>query len=50
MRFDKYINKHGNTQPEKVISVNELKDIFFISNMNKSAGYDDTSFNVPQRH
>ena len=48
IRFDKYINKHGNTQPEKVISVNELKDIFFISNMNKSAGYDDTSFNVSQ--
>ena len=27
--FNEYIKKHDTTQPEKVISVNELKDAFF---------------------
>ena len=30
---------HDATQPEKVISVNEFKDVFFSLNVNKSAGY-----------
>ena len=47
--FDEYINNHENTQPQKVISVNEFKDTFFISNMNKSAGYGNTSFNVVKK-
>ena len=47
--FDEYINKHENTQSQKVISVNEFKDTFFISNMNKSAGYGSTSFNVVKK-
>ena len=44
--FNEYIKKHGTTQPEKVISVNELKDVFFSLKIIKSAGYDDISFNV----
>ena len=47
--FDECINKHGNTHPEKVTSVNEFKDTFFISKMNKSASYDETSFNVVRK-
>ena len=47
--FDEYINKHENTQPEKVISVNEFKDTLFISNLNKNAGYGNTSFNVVKK-
>ena len=30
---------HDTTQPEKVISVNEFKDVFFSLKVNKSAGY-----------
>ena len=44
--FNEYIKKHGTTQPEKVISVNEFKDAFFSLKINKSASYDDISFNV----
>ena len=44
--FNEYIKKHGITQPEKLISVNEFKDVFFSLKINKSAGYDDISFNV----
>ena len=29
--FNEYIKKHDTTQPEKIISVNELKDAFFSS-------------------
>ena len=44
--FNKFINKHGITQPEKVISVNEIKDAFFSLKINKSVRYDDVSFNI----
>ena len=44
--FNEYIKKHDTTQPEKVKSENELKDTFFSLKTNKSAGYDDISFNV----
>ena len=47
--FNEYIKKHGTTQPEKVISVNELKDAFFSLKINKSTGYDDISFNVVKK-
>ena len=47
--FNEYIKKHDTTQPEKVISVNELKDDFFSSKINKSTGYDDISFNVVKK-
>ena len=47
--FNEYIKKHDTTQPEKVISVNELKDAFFLLKINKSTGYDDISFNVVKK-
>ena len=46
---NEYIKKHDTTQPEKVISVNELKDAFFSLKINKSTGYDDISFNVVKK-
>ena len=47
--FNEYIKKHGTTQPEKVISANELRNAFFSLKINKSAGYDDISFNVVKK-
>ena len=47
--FNEYIKTHDTTQPEKVISVNELKDAFFSLKINKSTGYDDISFNVVKK-
>ena len=47
--FNEYIKKHDTTQPEKVISVNELKYAFFSLKINKSTGYDDISFNVVKK-
>ena len=47
--FNECIKKHGTTQPEKAISVNELKDAFFSLKINKSTGYDDISFNVVKK-
>ena len=47
--FNEYIKKYDTTQPEKVISVNELKDAFFSLKINKSTGYDDISFNVVKK-
>ena len=32
--FNEYIKKHNTTQPEKIISVNELKDAFFSLKIN----------------
>ena len=49
-RFNEYIKKHDTTQPEKAISVNELKDAFFSLKINKSAVYNDISFNVVQKY
>ena len=43
------MNKHGTTQTEKLISVNKFKDTFFTLKMNKSAGYDDISFNIVKK-
>ena len=47
--FNEYIKKHDTTQPEKAISVNELKDAFSSLKINKSAGYDVISFNVVKK-
>ena len=47
--FNEYIKKHDTTQPERVISVNELKDAFFSLKINQSAGYDGMSFNVVKK-
>ena len=47
---NEYIKKHDTTQPEKVISVSELKDAFFSLKINKSAGYDVISFNVVKKN
>ena len=44
--FNEYIKKHGTTHPEKVISVNEFKDAFFFSKVNRSTVYDNISFGV----
>ena len=48
--FNEYIKKHDTTQPEKVKSENELKYTFFSLKTNKSAGYDDISFNVVRKY
>ena len=45
--FNEYITKHGTTQQEKVIFVNELKDAFFFLKIR--VGYDDISFNVVKK-
>ena len=47
--FIEYINKHDTTQPEKVSSVNELKDAFFSLKINKRGGYVDISFNIVKK-
>ena len=47
--FNEYIKKHDTAHPEKVISLNELQDSFFSLKINKSAGYDDISFNVVKK-
>ena len=33
--FNEYIKKHGTTQPEKLMSVNQFKDTFFSLKINK---------------
>ena len=47
--FNEYIKKYDTAHPEKVISLNELQDSFFSLKINKSAGYDDISFNVVKK-
>ena len=44
MRFESYVKKCKNKQPEKPLSINELKDAFFSLDINKSPGFDDISF------
>ena len=46
MRFESYVKKCKNNQPEKPLSINELKDAFFSLNINKSPSFDDISFTV----
>ena len=47
--FREYLKEYQTSQPENVISVNELKDAFFSLKINKSQGYDDISFNVVKK-
>ena len=49
--FTECIKKHGTTQPEKVLSVNKIRDAFFSLKINESAGYDsdDISFRVVRK-
>ena len=44
--FDNYLKTFNANQPEHNLTVNELKDAFFSLKLNKSAGYDEISFNV----
>ena len=46
MRFESYVKKCKNKQPEKPLSINELKDAFSSLDINKSPGFDDISFTV----
>ena len=46
VRFESYVKKCKNKQPEKPLSINELKDAFFSLDINKSPGFDDISFTV----
>ena len=46
MRFESYFKKCKNKQPEKPLSINELKDAFLSLDINKSPGFDDISFTV----
>ena len=41
--FHEYLKEYQTSQPENVISVNELKDGFFSLKINKSPGHDDIS-------
>ena len=46
MRFESYVKKCKNKQPEKPLNINELKDAFFSLDINISPGFDDISFTV----
>ena len=46
VNFYEYLESYNITQPEKDLTVNELKDAFFSLKVNKSSGYDKVSFNV----
>ena len=46
IRFDRYIGKCNITQPECLVTINELKDAFYSLKNNKNPGYDEVSFNV----
>ena len=44
--FESYVQSTNETINEKPITINELKDAFFPLKIDKSAGYDEISFNV----
>ena len=46
VNFHKYLEACNITQPEKDLTVNELKDAYFSVKLKKSPGYDEVSFNV----
>ena len=48
--FNEYIKKNDTTQPEKVISVYKLKDVFFSLKIYKSTGDDDITLNVVKKY
>ena len=47
--FNENIKKNDTTQPEKVISVYKLKDVFFSLKIYKSTGDDDITLNVVKK-
>ena len=46
IKFENLLEKCDSIQPESPLSVNELKVALFLLKINKSSGYDGTSFNV----
>ena len=44
--FESFLKKASTILPEKCLTINELKDVFFSLKMNKSIGADEISFNV----
>ena len=44
--FNDYMNSCDVSQPEKSVSINELKEAYFSLKASKSAGYDDFNFNI----
>ena len=44
--FEYFFNKSDFVIETKVVSINELKDVFYCLKSNKSPRYDDISFNV----
>ena len=47
--FAQYLYKHVSELSEHPLSINELKDAFFALKINKSAGYDNISFNIVKK-
>ena len=45
-KFQKYLERNYASTPNKSVSINELKQIFFVLKLKKSAEYDDISFDV----
>ena len=45
-RFESYMNRVNSEMENKPITVNELKEAFYSLKTNKSAGYDDISYNI----
>ena len=43
---ERYIKKVDTTMPTDSLTINEVKEAFFSLKINKSPGYDETSFNV----
>ena len=41
-----YINKVNSMKDSKPLSINELKEAFFLAKINESSGVDDVSFNI----
>ena len=44
--FETYLQKWNTIQPENLLTINKLKDVFFSLQTNKSPGHDGISFNV----
>ena len=48
--FETCINKVNVIMDSKPLSINELKDAFFLLQINKSSGVDDVSFNIIKKY
>ena len=49
VNFHKYLEAYNITQPEKDLTVNELKDALFSLKLNKTPGYNEVNFNVVKK-